>query len=127
MVVAETGSPERSAHLYHPAQYKMMEPPVEESAHRPLHSAVTGTSVAEQEYDLAELRRKLEKRMEYALVTNVQTDSNRERRVEEEARIEESRGKGEANLRLGMCQSALRRFLSWTFFLLMISDNFCNF
>ena len=61
----------------------MMEPPVEESAHRPLHSAVTGTSVAEQEYDLAELRRKLEKRMEYALVTNVQTDSNRERRVEE--------------------------------------------
>ena len=61
----------------------MMEPPIEESAHRPLHSAVTGQSVAEQEYDLEELRKKLEKRMEYALVTNVQTDTNRDKRVAE--------------------------------------------
>ena len=61
----------------------MMDPPIEEDAHRPLHSAVTGGSIAEQEYDLEELRKKLEKRMEYALVTNVQTDSNRNRRVEE--------------------------------------------
>ena len=78
--VAESGLQKRSEHLYHPAQYKMMEPPIEEDAHRPLHSVVTGRDIAEQEYDLEELRRKLEKRMEYALVTNIQTDSNRNRR-----------------------------------------------
>lgn len=87
VVVEEAGSPEKSEHLYHPAQYKMMEPPLEDDAHRPLHSAVTG-SVRDQEYDLEELRRKLEKRMEYQLVSNIQTDSNRQRRQDEADAVE---------------------------------------
>ena len=65
-----------------------MDQPLDEEAHRPLHSAVTGgQSVTEQEYDLAELRKKLEKRMEYQLVSNVQTDSNRNRRTAEAAEV----------------------------------------
>ncbi len=48
-------------------------------------AAVTGGSAADQEYDLSELRKKLEKRMEYQLVSNIQTDTNRARRTAEAA------------------------------------------
>ena len=61
----------------------MMEQPLDEDAHRPLHTAITGQSVSQQEYDIEELRKKLEKRMEYQLVSNVITDSNRQKRVDE--------------------------------------------
>ena len=83
-VIEEADSPEKAAHLYHPAQYKMMDQ-VPEDAHRPVHNVLAGQTLTEQEYDLAELRKKLEKRMEYALVSNIQTDSNRQRREDEAA------------------------------------------
>jgi len=79
-VVSEAHSPERSQHLYHPAQYKMMDQPIDDSAHRPLSTAVQGQSMRDQEYDLEELRKKLTDRMEYQLVSNIQTDTNRQRR-----------------------------------------------
>ena len=40
-VVEEADSPQKAAHIYNPATYKMMEQ-VPEDAHRPVHNALAG-------------------------------------------------------------------------------------